>query len=249
MSVTVFKNLDTHMVDCGLAASRTRAQDMIADGKVKVNGVLATSGAWPVTPDMKIELVGHDHPWVSRDGIKLDAAIDFYRVHVAGRAAVDIGAGTGAFTDVLLARGAAQVYAIDNTPGQLHDRIKADGRVIVMDQHDVKTLTARSFVTPFDLVVCDVSLMPIVEALEPINAIAGYGTEMIALIKPQFEVGPEKLDRRGVVKDAAVVEKACADVCAWMNARGWVTKKLFESPILSSTGNREFFVFGYKGKN
>lgn len=247
MSHTLFKRLDKYLVDAGMAASRTRAQALIQGGKVKMNGVVITSPAAPCSEDFNVELIGEDHPWVGRGGIKLDHGLDFFRVHVEDRVAIDIGASTGGFTDVLIQRGARQVYAVDLGSGQLDQKLRNDGRVIVMENTDCRTLTPAQFSIPFDLIVSDVSFMSLTKALEKVVDIARYGTELIALIKPQFEVGPEKLNKKGLVRDQESIQKSCDDVSAWLEGKKWTVKKIIDSPITSSAGNKEFLVFAYKG--
>lgn len=244
---TIFTRLDKMLVEKGLAASRTRAQTLIQDGKVTLNGVVMTSPATPCTDEFKIEVKGNDYPWVGRGGIKLAYGIDAFRVHIENRVAVDIGASTGGFTDVLLHKNVQQVYAVDISPSQLHDKIQKDSRVIVIDKTDARSLTPAHFSIPFDLIVSDVSHISLRDALDKAIQIARYGTELLALIKPQYEVGPEKLTRQGVVRDEAARQQSCDDVCAWLQEKGWFVKKPVESPITSSAGNREYIVFAYKG--
>ncbi len=247
MTHTVFMRLDKYLVEKGLAASRTRAQSLIHSGKVTLNGVVMTSPATPCTEDFKIEVNGNDYPWVGRGGIKLDHGLDAYRIHVENRVAIDVGASTGGFTDVLLQRNVKQVYAVDIGSGHLDQKIRNDPRVIVMEKTDSRMLTPGHFSTPYDLIVSDVSDVSLTEALDKVVDIARFGTELIALIKPQFEVEPQKVTRNGVVKDLTAIEGACEKISGWLQGKGWVVKKLTESPITSGSGNKEFLIFAYKG--
>lgn len=196
-----------------------------------------------VAEDAVLEVRGAEHPWVSRGGLKLDRALGEFDLAVEGAVALDVGASTGGFTDVLLARGAARVYAVDVGYGQLAHRLREDARVIVLERSNARHLTAEVVPEPVDLVVCDASFIGLRTVLPAALALVRPGGALVALIKPQFEVGPEKVGKGGIVRDEAVCAEACEAIRAWLaDDLGWEVIGLTESPITGAHGNVEFLI-------
>jgi 23S rRNA (cytidine1920-2'-O)/16S rRNA (cytidine1409-2'-O)-methyltransferase len=237
--------LDTLVVERGLAASRERARALILAGQVRVNGTVVSKAGHPVAADAEITLIGRDHPYVSRGGIKLAHALDVFAVDPGGRAALDVGASTGGFTDVLLQRGAVRVLALDVGHGQLDWRLRNDTRVVVIERVNARTLTAGQLpegLRAFDLVVMDVSFISVRQVLPAIVPLLQQGADVVVLVKPQFEAGREEVGKGGVVRDAAVQARVVDDVTAAASALGLSRVATTESPITGSEGNREFFL-------
>ena len=196
-----------------------------------------------VAEDAVLEVRGAEHPWVSRGGLKLDRALGEFDLAVEGAVALDVGASTGGFTDVLLARGAARVYAVDVGYGQLAHRLREDARVIVLERSNARHLTAEVVPEPVDLVVCDASFIGLRTVLPAALALVRPGGALVVLIKPQFEVGPEKVGKGGIVRDEAVRAEACEAIRAWLaDDLGWEVIGLTESPITGAHGNVEFLI-------
>jgi len=237
------RRLDQAMVERGLADSRSRARALIEAGLVTIDGVAADKPSRTVTADAAIALTGLDHPWVSRGGVKLVHALDLFGIPVAGRVALDIGASTGGFTDVLLARQAQRVYAVDVGHGQLAPRLRADPRVMVLERVNARHLTAAEVPELAGLLVSDASFIGLEVLLPACLDRAAPGADLVALIKPQFEVGPGLVGKGGVVKDPALHQATCARISAWLDARpGWRVRGLTESPIRGPDGNVEFLI-------
>jgi 23S rRNA (cytidine1920-2'-O)/16S rRNA (cytidine1409-2'-O)-methyltransferase len=231
--------LDQALVERGLASSRARAQSLILAGVVRVDGELADKAGKAVAPEARIELVGQDHPWVSRGGVKLAAALDAFGVDPAGRRCLDVGASTGGFTDVMLSRGAAQVVALDVGRGQLDWRLRQDPRVVVMEGVNARLLAPADVPGPFDLVTVDVSFISlrlVLPALIPVLAADG---DLVALIKPQFEAGRGQVGRGGVVRDPVVREAAILSVLESARELGLDCRGRIPSPIPGPAGNVE----------
>ena len=186
---------------------------------------------------------GRDHPWVSRGGIKLAHALDHFHIDVTGAVALDIGASTGGFTDVLLTRGAARVYAVDVGHGQLAWKLRQDPRVVVLERVNARHLTAQDIPEPPDLVVCDASFIGLQVVLPAALALAKPSARLVALIKPQFEVGPANVGKRGVVSDPALHRDVCARIAQWLGQAGWTVEGIAESPITGPEGNVEFLIY------
>jgi 23S rRNA (cytidine1920-2'-O)/16S rRNA (cytidine1409-2'-O)-methyltransferase len=237
------KRLDQLLVERGLVESRTRAQALIMAGKVLVAGKPLDKAGQQVAPDIEIQLKGSDHPWVSRGGLKLDHALAHFGLDVAGLVAMDVGSSTGGFTDVLLTRGAARVYAVDSGTNQLAWKLRQDARVIVHEQTSARVLTPAHIPEPIDLLVCDASFIGLAKVLERPLAFAAPGAQLVALIKPQFEAGRAEVGKGGVVRDAAVHARVCAEVRDWIAARpGWSVIGIETSPITGPEGNVEFLI-------
>ena len=237
------RRLDQAMVERGLADSRSRARALIEAGLVTIDGVAADKPSRSVAADAAIALSGLDHPWVSRGGIKLVHALDHFAVPVEGRVALDIGASTGGFTDVLLARGARRVYAVDVGHDQLVPKLRDDPRVVVLERVNARYLTAAEVPERVALLVSDASFIGLETLLPASLDRAAPGADLVALIKPQFEVGPALVGKGGVVKDPALHQATCQRIAGWLDARpGWRVHGLTESPIRGPDGNVEFLI-------
>ena len=191
---------------------------------------------------------GRDHPWVSRGGVKLAHALEWFRISVEGVVALDIGASTGGFTDVLLSRGAKRVHAVDVGHGQLAWKLRQDPRVIVHERLNARYLTHEEVDEPIDTITCDASFISLATILPAPLALAVPQAELIALVKPQFEAGREHVRKGGVVRDTGIQREVCDRAAAWVAAQpGWTVIGLVESPILGPEGNREFLLYGRRG--
>ena len=189
-----------------------------------------------------LEVRGKDHPWVSRGGIKLDHGLTHFGVDVTGAVALDIGSSTGGFTDVLLSRGAAKVYAVDVGTNQLAWKLRQDPRVVVLEQTNARHLTSEQVPEPVDIVVCDASFIGLAKVLEAPLQLAKPGAQLIALVKPQFEAGRAEVGKGGVVRDPAVHERVCAEAAEWVRSEGWEVLGITPSPITGPEGNVEFLL-------
>jgi 23S rRNA (cytidine1920-2'-O)/16S rRNA (cytidine1409-2'-O)-methyltransferase len=196
--------------------------------------------------DAPLEVRGKDHPWVSRGGIKLAHGLDHFGFGVSGAVALDVGSSTGGFTDVLLSRGAAKVYAVDVGTNQLAWRLRQDPRVVVLEQTNARYLTSEQVPEPIDIIVCDASFIGLAKVLEAPLRLAKPGARLVALIKPQFEAGREEVGKGGVVRDPAVHERVCAEARAWVESQGWTVLGITPSPITGPEGNVEFLLGGAK---
>lgn len=200
-----------------------------------------------LAPDAALEVKGRDHPWVSRGGLKLDHALAHFGWDITGAVVIDVGASTGGFTDVALTRGAARVYAVDVGHGQLAWKLRQDERVVVLEKTNARHLSAEIIPEPVDLVVCDASFIGLKTVLPAAMALTKPNARLVALIKPQFEVGKERVGKGGVVRDPALHAEVCADIEAWMNAQpGWRVAGLTTSPITGPEGNVEFLIAAEK---
>lgn len=212
-------------------------------GLVSVGGIVIAKPAAEVADDAEIIVAGDVHPWVGRGGIKLDHALQEFSITAAARTCLDLGASTGGFTDVLLHHNAAKVYAVDVGHGQLHEKLRHDARVIRLDGMHAKDLTADIIPEPLSLIVVDVSFISLTKALPPALALAGAGCDLVALVKPQFEVGRAGLARGGIVKDEALQKQACLDVQNFIESRaGWEVQGIIRSPVAGGDGNTEFLL-------
>jgi len=234
--------LDAVLVDRGLAASRERARALILAGQVKVDGQIVSKAGAAVAAGAAVELVVPDHPYVGRGGIKLAHALDAFSIDPSGRRALDIGASTGGFTDVLLQRGAAAVIALDVGHGQLDWRLRNDPRVTVREGVNARRLTTIVIPEPVDLVTIDVSFISLRHIFPALPALLSPAADIVALVKPQFEAGRGEVGRRGLVTDPAVHDAVIARVTNDAEAAGLRRIALAESPITGATGNKEFFL-------
>lgn len=238
---------DQALVERGLAESRARAQALILAGKVFSGERRVDKPGQPVKADTPLSVKGQDHPWVSRGGIKLAHAIAHFGLSPAGRVALDVGASTGGFTDVLLQNGAARVYAVDVGHGQLAWSLRNDPRVVVLERTNARHLTAAEIPEPPDALVCDASFIGLRTVLPAAIGLCAPGAWAAALIKPQFEAGPGQVGKGGVVRDPAVHEAVCATIRDWWAAiPGWRVLGIEPSPITGPEGNREFLIAAVK---
>ena len=233
---------DQLLVDRGLAESRTRAQALILAGLAFVGDRKIDKAGQQIAGDAEVSVKGRDHPWVSRGGIKLDHALRHLGWDVTGAVAIDVGSSTGGFTDVLLSRGAARIYAVDSGTNQLAWKLRQDDRVIVHEQTSARILTADHIPELVDLIVCDASFIALSKVLPVPMSFAKPGARIVALIKPQFEAERHEVGKKGVVRDTAVHERVCADVRGWLTGEGWDVVDLVESPITGPEGNVEFLI-------
>ena len=192
--------------------------------------------------DAALEVRGKDHPWVSRGGVKLDHGLAHFGFDVAGAVALDVGSSTGGFTDVLLSRGAAKVYAVDSGTNQLAWKLRQDARVIVHEQTNARHLTGETIPEAVDVIVCDASFIGLAKVLEAPLALARPGALLVALIKPQFEAGRGEVGKGGVVRDPAIHVRVCAEAKDWVESQGWSVLGVTESPITGPEGNKEFLL-------
>jgi 23S rRNA (cytidine1920-2'-O)/16S rRNA (cytidine1409-2'-O)-methyltransferase len=233
---------DQLLVDRGLAESRARAQALILAGLVFSGERKIDKAGQGIAEDAPLEVRGRDHPWVSRGGIKLAHALEHFGWDVTGAIALDVGASTGGFTDVLLQRGAAKVFAIDVGTNQLAWKLRQDPRVIVHEQTNARYLTDAIVSEPVDLIVCDASFISLAKVLDTGLGFSRPGGRLIALIKPQFEAARDEIGKGGVVRDPAVHERVCAEVSAWLAGCGWKVVGITPSPITGPEGNVEFLI-------
>lgn len=238
--------IDQLLVERGLAESRTRAQALIMAGLVFAGERKVAKPGEQVAADVALEVRGRDHPWVSRGGIKLAHGLDHFGIDPAGAVAIDVGSSTGGFTDVLLSRGAARVYAVDSGTNQLAWKLRQDERVIVHEQTSARVLTDAHIPEPVDLVVCDASFIGLAKVLEVPLGFAKPGARLVALIKPQFEAGRDEVGKGGVVRDPAVHARVCDEVAGWLESVGWTVAGVTQSPITGPEGNVEFLISAAK---
>jgi 23S rRNA (cytidine1920-2'-O)/16S rRNA (cytidine1409-2'-O)-methyltransferase len=237
--------LDTLLVERGLVATRERARALILAGQVRVNGQPATKAGHAVQPEDEVTLDTPDHPYVGRGGVKLAHALDVFGISPAGRIALDIGASTGGFTDVLLQRGARKVVAVDVGHGQLDWKLRSDPRVVVMERQNARTLTPHQLpedARHFALITIDVSFISLRQILPVLPPILEDGGDVVALVKPQFEAGREEVGKGGIVRDEEVHKRVVDEVTAAARALGLQSTGVVESPITGMEGNREFLL-------
>ena len=237
--------LDTLLVNRGLVESRARARALILAGKVEVVGSPAAKAGSLVAADADVRVTTPEHPWASRGGIKLAHALDVFAIDVDGRLALDIGASTGGFTDVLLQRGAARVIALDVGHGQLHWKLRSDPRVTVIEGANARHLTPADLPGLGDgaaMVTIDVSFISLAHILPVVPALCAAGADVVALVKPQFEAGRAEVGKGGLVTDPAVHERVIAQTTSAAAAVGLARVNLIESPITGTEGNREFLL-------
>ncbi len=237
---------DQLLVERGLAESRTRAQAMILAGIVFSGDRRIDKAGQAIAADAPLSVKGSDHPWVSRGGIKLAHGLDHFGWDVAGAVAIDVGSSTGGFTDVLLTRGAAHVFAVDSGTNQLAWKLRQDRRVAVHEQTSARILTDAHITQHVDLIVCDTSFIGLAKVLERPLSFAAPRARLMALIKPQFEAGRGEVGKGGVVRDPAIHARVCAEVEAWLTAGRWQVEGIVQSPITGPEGNVEFLIAACK---
>ena len=233
---------DQMLVDRGLAESRARAQALILAGVVFSGERKIEKAGQALPEDAALEVRGRDHPWVSRGGIKLAHGLEHFGWDVSGAIGLDVGSSTGGFTDVLLSKGAARVYAVDVGTNQLAWKLRQDPRVIVHEQTNARYLTGEQVPEPIDIIVCDASFIALAKVLDKAVDFARPGGRLLALVKPQFEAEREEVGKGGVVRDSAVHERVVAGFCGWIEGRGWRVEGTARSPITGPEGNVEFLV-------
>lgn len=240
MIVAERRRLDQALVERGLVASRERAQAMVRAGLVRIDGEMTLRPDQMIERDQAIEIAGST-AYVSRGGEKLSAALDAFAIDVAGRGCLDVGASTGGFTDVLLRRGAARVIAVDVGYGQLAWSLRQDSRVIVLERTNIRNLAALP--QPADLAAIDVSFISLRLVLPRVRELLTPPAEVIALVKPQFEVGKGKVGKGGVVRDAAEHERVVSELSRFANDIGYDVAGEIASPLRGAKGNREFLLY------
>jgi len=239
--------IDQLLVERGLAPSRARAQALVMAGLVIVNEKRIDKAGQQVPLDADIRVKGQDHPWVSRGGLKLQHGLDQFNWRLDGQVVLDVGASTGGFTDVALHYGATKVYAVDVGHGQLAWKLRQDPKVIVLEKQNARYLTPEIICDPVDMVVCDASFISLKTVLPAALSLLGDGGRLIALIKPQFEVGKENVGKGGVVRDPDLHEAVCSDIQNWLESQGhWHIFGITTSPIKGPEGNVEFLIAAEK---
>ncbi len=237
------KRLDQLLVDRGLVDSRSRAQAVIRASKVRLNGEVLLKPSQKLDEQTDFQFEGLDHPWASRGGLKLAAALQHFDIDPAGRVCLDVGASTGGFTDVLLSAGAARVYAVDVGRDQLVPRLRDDPRVVVMDGLNARDLVADLIPERPALIVSDVSFISLRLALPSALDMAAPGGRLVTLVKPQFEAGREHIGKGGIIQDPAVHDRVVHEIEAWVGGLDrWRVDGVTPSPILGSNGNKEFLL-------
>jgi len=241
------RRADQLLVEQGLAESRAKAQALILAGLVSTGGRRIDKAGTALAEDTELSVAGRDHPWVSRGGIKLAFALDHFGIDPAGMVALDIGASTGGFTDVLLAKGAARVHAVDVGRGQLAWKLRQDPRVVVHEAINARYLSRAEISEPIDVVTCDASFIGLATVLPAPLALTAANAALVALIKPQFEAGPGAVGKGGVVRDPAIHRAVCERIAGWVGAQpGWRVIGIAESPITGPAGNHEFLLYARK---
>jgi 23S rRNA (cytidine1920-2'-O)/16S rRNA (cytidine1409-2'-O)-methyltransferase len=236
---------DLLLVARGLFESRAKARAAIEAGGVMADGRPVAKASELLADDVAIEATAA-HPWVGRGALKLEHALTLWPISVEGRVVLDVGASTGGFTEVCLAAGARRVYAVDVGRGQLHASLADDPRVVALEGLDARRLTAAEVPEPPQLIVCDVSFIGLAKALPAALGLAAEGADLIALVKPQFEVGPQRVGKGGLVRDAEVRAEALEGVKAFLIDAGWTIHASDDSPIEGGEGAREYLLWAQK---
>jgi len=243
------KRVDQLVVERGLATSRSRAQAYIMAGAIFSGERKIDKAGTRIAEDAPLELRGKEHPWVSRGGLKLIQAIEEFNLDITGKTVIDVGASTGGFTDVCLHHGAAKVYAVDVGHGQLAWKLRGDGRVVVLEKTNARYLTPEQIPDPVDMIVCDASFIGLQTILPAPMSLAAEGCILVALIKPQFEVGRGNVGKGGVVRDPELHDQVCRKITNWItdDMAGWTVRGLTTSPIKGPEGNVEFLMVAEYG--
>jgi 23S rRNA (cytidine1920-2'-O)/16S rRNA (cytidine1409-2'-O)-methyltransferase len=235
--------LDILLVERNLAETRAKAQALIAAGKVYTGEVKLDKAGHMVAEDIPLTVREAEHPWVSRGGMKLAHGLEHFAIDAKDKICLDIGASTGGFTDVLLHHGAAKVYAVDVGHGQLDWKLRQDARVVVLEKTNARNLNSKVVPAPVQMIVCDASFISLKTVLPAPLSLAGENAFLIALIKPQFEVGKGNVGKGGVVRDEKLHKAVCGDIEKWLNdTMGWKVIGIAESPIKGPKGNTEFLI-------
>lgn len=235
--------LDREIVRRGLASSRSEAQDLIGAGRIFVSGSLATKAARLVAASEPIDLRRPERRYVSRGGVKLEAALETFGIDPSGRVCLDVGSSTGGFTDCLLQHGAGRVYAVDVGRAQLHERLRRDPRVISLESTDARRLDSGIVPEPCDLITVDVSFIGVGKVIDHLVGLAGSEGDFIVLVKPQFEAGPADVPRGGVVRDAKVHARVLFEVRERFRRAGLGLAGIRPSPIPGASGNLEYLTW------
>jgi 23S rRNA (cytidine1920-2'-O)/16S rRNA (cytidine1409-2'-O)-methyltransferase len=241
------RRVDQLLTMRGLAESRARAQALVMAGLVFAGETRIDKPGHQIAEDAALEVRGRDHPWVSRGGIKLAHALTHFGLDPGGAVAMDIGSSTGGFTDVLLTHGAAHVFCVDSGTNQLAWRLREDPRVTVLEQLSARLLTPEHIDRPCNWVVCDASFIALAKVLEVPLRLAAPQCQLVALIKPQFEVGREEVGKGGVVRDPALHTRVCDEVRGWIEGLGFEVQGIATSPITGPQGNVEFLISATRG--
>lgn len=236
------RRVDQLLVERGLAESRARAQALVMAGLVFSADMRIAKPGQQLKPAAPLEVRGRDHPWVGRGGVKLAHALVYFALDPTQAVAMDIGSSTGGFTQVLLERGAAHVFAVDVGTNQLDWRLRQDPRVTVLEKTNARALTAAQIDRPCDWVVCDASFIGLAKVLEVPLALVAPAATLVALVKPQFEVTRGEVGKGGIVRDPALHARVCGEVADWLEGSGWRVLGLTPSPITGSEGNVEFLI-------
>ena len=234
------RRVDVALVEAGLFESRSKAGAAVAAGLVTADGVPVFKSSHPVRPDARLA-ASSTHPWVSRGGLKLAAGLDAFEIDPAGEWCLDVGASTGGFTQVLLARGAAHVVAVDVGHDQFHASLRSERRVTLLEGRDARSLDLETLGRPFDIMVCDLSFISLKLVLPTVLTLAQPQAFAVVLVKPQFEAGPG-VAKKGVVREAAVQDAVCRDIQGLVARLGWRILGVVPSPIEGGAGNREFLL-------
>jgi 23S rRNA (cytidine1920-2'-O)/16S rRNA (cytidine1409-2'-O)-methyltransferase len=240
LSMTERRRADRLLVERGLFESRAKAQAAIAAGLVTADGALVRKASDAIAAHAVVQ-ASAEHSWVSRGGVKLAAALDHFGIDPKGRVCLDVGASTGGFTQVLVARGARRVYAVDVGRGQLHPSLRERPEIVSLEETDIRTFTPALLPEPPDLVVADVSFISLKLVLPAALALARKPAHLVALIKPQFEAGRVHL-KKGIVRDAQVHQAVCDDISSFVAGLGWQVQGVIPSPVTGGDGNREFLM-------
>lgn len=239
--------VDVALVDRGLVETRSKAQALIMAGVVYSGETKITKAGHQIKEDTALEVRGKDHPWVSRGGLKLEKGLREFSLDMSDAVVIDVGSSTGGFTDVVLTNGAAKVYAVDVGRGQLAWKLRNDDRVVVLEKTNARYLTDEHIPEPVDVVVCDASFISLKTVLPAALSFVKSGGALIALIKPQFEVGRDNVGKGGVVRDPTLHVAVCDEIRAWLDSLpDWRVVGVTESPIKGPEGNIEFLICGIK---
>ncbi|MBT3181080.1 MAG: TlyA family RNA methyltransferase [Deltaproteobacteria bacterium] len=236
------QRIDELLVEQGLAPTLQKAQAVIMAGCVLVDDVPVTKAGQQVNPDANVRVKGDDHPYVGRGGVKLEHALKEFQCDVKGKICMDVGASTGGFTDCLLKSGAAKVYAVDVGYGQLATSVARDSRVVIHDRTNIRTIDRKLISDPIEMVVIDVSFISLEKVFSAIQIVLADSSQIVALIKPQFELGKESVGKGGIIKDPKLHEQAVERVRALGVRLGWREIGVTASPIKGAKGNSEFLI-------
>ncbi len=242
MNDNLLIRLDIYLVQANILESRTRARSHIKESLVKVNGKIITKPSFKVSSHNKVELISTTHDWVSRGGVKLEKALEVFKVDVKGKIACDVGASTGGFSHVLLKNDIKKIFAIDCGHDQLHEKIKANKKVINLERLNARHVTSEHINEDLEIIVCDASFISLTKVLAEPLRFASKHCNVIALIKPQFELSKKDINKNGIVKDSNLHEKAKSKVIKWFEDNGWNIIQIIQSPIKGASGNMEFLI-------